>query len=521
MKEMLKLAYRGLGRNRRRSLLSALALGLGVALLLFMASFIEGEMRSSLESGIRLESGHLQVRAIDYDNVKASLAWEDLVESPYQVADQIAALEPVVAASPRLYASGILLTGDESLGVRIIGIDPEAPTNEAFREHLPAGSWLAADDREGVMIGQSLATRRGLVAGDTINLMINTSNGDIDQQAFIIRGIFDTHTPTYDRGIVLMPLSKAQTITQAGDHASAIWVMLDDLFQADAVAAALSSSRYEVKTWQQMNEFVLQMENYSGAMMTVFYLIVLGITATVVVNAMVMAVFERTREIGILAAIGMKGRRIMALFLIESFLLACGGVAIGLLVGGAGVYYFSTYGIYLGDLVADMGCDELAHGRQDLRLPHRSGCYHTGYRCVRGHASGFALSGDAGRAYGTRPGASRRGSVEEYTMQVVKVDNVTREYPVGEMTAKALRGVSLEIEAGEFTTLVGPSGSGENDAAAADRLPGSAHQRQGPHQRAGREPPESEPAGRHPTGDHRIHLSVLCPGADAERIRER
>ena len=83
----------------------------------------------------------------------------------------------------------------------------------------------------------------------------------------------------------------------------------------------------------------------------------LGITATVVVNAMVMAVFERTREIGVLAAIGMKGRRIMFMFLIESFLLAVGGVIIGLVLGGLGVYYVSTQGIYFGDLVADMGAE--------------------------------------------------------------------------------------------------------------------------------------------------------------------
>jgi ABC-type lipoprotein release transport system permease subunit len=152
-----------------------------------------------------------------------------------------------------------------------------------------------------------------------------------------------------------MPLSKAQAITGAGDHASTIWVRLDDMYQADAVAAALTSDQYEVKTWQQMNTLALEMESYASAMMSVFYLIVLLITATVVVNAMVMAVFERTREIGILAAIGMKGRRIMALFLTESFLLALGGVAMGLILGGLGVYYISTKGIYLGDLSSQMG----------------------------------------------------------------------------------------------------------------------------------------------------------------------
>jgi len=152
-----------------------------------------------------------------------------------------------------------------------------------------------------------------------------------------------------------MPLAKAQTITQAGDRASIVWVLLDDMFRSDDVAAALASDRYEIETWQQMNKLHLELESYSDAMMAFFYLIVLGITATVVVNAMVMAVLERTREIGILAAIGMKGRRILVLFLTESFLLAVGGVAIGLALGGLGVYYLSAQGIYLGNLMADMG----------------------------------------------------------------------------------------------------------------------------------------------------------------------
>ena len=270
MKELLKMAYRGLGRNRRRSLLSAFALGIGVALLLLMAAFVEGELRGSLELGIRLESGHLQVRALGYDDAKSSLAWEDLVEAPDKIAGQIAALAPVQVASPRLYASGILLTGDESLGVRIIGIDPPSDANKIFRTDMPSGAWLESGDREGVLIGEALARKRGLVAGDRITLLVNTSNGDVDEQSFVIRGVYTTHTPTYDQSTILMPLSKAQAITQAGDHASTIWVMLDDMFNADAVAAALTSNQYEVKTWEEMNEFLLYMEDYAGAMMSVF-----------------------------------------------------------------------------------------------------------------------------------------------------------------------------------------------------------------------------------------------------------
>ncbi len=102
-------------------------------------------------------------------------------------------------------------------------------------------------------------------------------------------------------------------------------------------------------TWHQMNELITQLEDFAGAYMVVLYLIVLGITATVVTNTLVMAVFERTREIGVLSAIGMKGRGIMAQFLTEAVLLATGGVIGGLILGLGVVLYFNRFGFYVGN----------------------------------------------------------------------------------------------------------------------------------------------------------------------------
>src|SRR6266536_1932292 len=106
---------------------------------------------------------------------------------------------------------------------------------------------------------------------------------------------------------------------------------------------------YKILTWRDQNQFIVQFEDFANAFFIIIYLIVLGITATVVTNTLVMAVFERTREIGILAAIGMKGSGIMAQFLAEAVLLATGGVIGGLIIGGAAVAYFTIYGIYIGD----------------------------------------------------------------------------------------------------------------------------------------------------------------------------
>ncbi len=349
MNQLLKMAFRDLGRNRRRTLLSALAVSLGLGLLMLLAGLLAGEMQDAMNNTIRLQSGDLQVRAASYNINKVSLDWKDLIANPSQVANQIKQLPQVTGATPRLLASGIITLGQDSRGVQVIGIDPQAQPNQVYREGLVAGDFLTADDREGILIGKPLADKFHLQPGGQVNLLVNTSNGDVDQQVFTVRGVYTTNTSSYDENTVFMPLAKAQVFTGAQDHASLIFVLLNDHAQALNVAAAIQSPNYHVLTWQQMNQVITETENLANSFMVIFYLIVLGITATVVTNTLVMAVFERTREIGILQAIGMKARRIMAQFLTEAGLIATGGVIGGLILGVLIVAIFNRYGFYVGN----------------------------------------------------------------------------------------------------------------------------------------------------------------------------
>jgi len=350
MMNYLKMAFRNLGRNRRRTVLSALALSIGLALILFIAAFYEGEMRSSMESTLRLDSGHIQIRGADYDPDKLSVAWEYLIENPEQVAGQVEALDQVQVATPRLIASGIVAVRDESSGVQIMGVDPASSANDPYREGMVSGDFPTANDRDGILIGLPLAENLGLEVGDQLNLLVNTSNGTVDEQLFTVRGIFTTGVTIYDKGNVFLPLAKAQAFSGAENRASFIFILLKDREQTDAVADALQNPNYQVKTWTELNEILVFLEDFSNAYLFILNLIVMGVTATVIVNTLVMAVFERTREIGILTAIGMKGRQIIALFLVEAGVLAMAGLAFGLLLGWGFSAYFGKVGIYFGDL---------------------------------------------------------------------------------------------------------------------------------------------------------------------------
>ncbi len=344
------MAIRDLARNVRRTLLSALALGMGLALLLLMAAMIRGEIRDSIEKTIRLQSGHLQIQASSYDQDKTSLLWEDLIEDPDRIASMVSSLPDVLLATPRLVASGIVSSGDVSKGVQIVGIDPLSEASAPFRNGVVDGAFITPDDRDGLLIGQTLADKLNLKAGDSTLLLANTSNGDVNEQTFTIRGVFTTHTPGFDEGTVFLPIAKAQAITQTDGHASNIFILLKDREKAGTVISQLQTTQYKVRTWEEMNALISQMELFAGAYMVVLYLIVLGVTATVVVNALIMAVFERTREIGILSAIGMRSSRIMAMFLAESAVLAGIGIVFGLALGALFLTYGTKVGFYIGNM---------------------------------------------------------------------------------------------------------------------------------------------------------------------------
>ncbi|MPM61695.1 Lipoprotein-releasing system transmembrane protein LolE [bioreactor metagenome] len=354
MIQKIKLAFRNLNRNRRRSILSALAISMGLALLMLIASVLRGEMSSSIDKSIMLVSGHIQIRSSNYVDSKSSLKWADLVADPEKIIADIQSVAQINAliedATPRLYASAIISTGNDSLGVQVLGIDPPAKANDPFISGLTSGAFIAADDANGVVISQLIADKLKMKVGDSISLLVNTSNGDVVQQDFTIRGLYTTHTPSYDESTILMPLTKAQAITSTQNHASTIFILLKDRAQTDAVAAAIQGTGYQVKTWSQMNELMIDTENLANSFMIVVYLIVLIITATVIVNTLIMSVFERTREIGILSALGWKSRDIMALFMTEATMLAVGGIAFGIVLGRFVCLYFEKIGIGFGNL---------------------------------------------------------------------------------------------------------------------------------------------------------------------------
>lgn len=347
MFNFLKISLRDLLRSRRRSLLSLVAIVLGVALLIFVSGFYAGTLEGSLSMSIHLQTSHLQLRAATFDESKMPLEWQDLLDAPDALAGQIAAMDGVEAAAPVLWAGGMLLSGTEAMGVTLNGVEPLAVVIEPIRQAIVDGAMPDADDRSGVLIGSGLAKSLGLGVGQAVTLVTNTADGGSDQAVFTIRGLYDTGVPQFDDTTVFLPLAKLQTFAATGARASAIRVMLADRDRADEFAAVFRQSGLQALTWRDLNALIMTSIQLSNAFLQGLYLIVLGVVAVVISNTLLMSVFERIREIGILSALGMKRRQILAMFLAEAGILGVVGVLVGQLIGWLLVSYYGKVGIVI------------------------------------------------------------------------------------------------------------------------------------------------------------------------------
>ncbi len=343
------IGYRDLGRNRRRSLFTMLAVGLGLALLIVMNGFIAGILKDALDNSIRLQTGHVQLRAPTFEEEQLSLQWGDLLSDAGTLAARAQGIAGVQAAAPVLWARAILNTSDESAGLQLHGIDVNSPVYAPIRQGLVAGEFLTPDDRSGILLGKRLADDLGITVGDTVSLTVIDASGQPSEAIFTLRGVFESGVAIYDEAAAMMPLARAQTLAGTGDRASVVFILLDNQDTADSVAAALSSPTVTALTWKELNAFFIDTMQTAMSFYIILDGIVMLIVAVIVANTLLMAVFERIREMGILAALGMKGGQIMQMMLIEATILSFFGIIFGVVIGIGGVMLLAQNGIPLGE----------------------------------------------------------------------------------------------------------------------------------------------------------------------------
>ncbi len=255
------------------------------------------------------------------------------------------------------------------------------------------------------MIGKPMAEKLNLDAGDRVGLSVNTADGTVQEQTFTVKGIYTTNTYAFDSATVFLPLAKAQAITQT-DESRQHGVHPAQGYEHDRYGRprAECSSNLEVKTWKDLNALFVEFEGFAQSYIAIFYLIILAISASVIINTLIMSVYERTREIGILSAIGMRGRRILMLFLAE--FVPAGGWRRdhGIDHRCAGNHVFQRQRVLYWQHGSERHYDRRHHLRQvDHGQPDQPDD-HDLYR----HAAGRAVSGNHGFPHATGRSPARR-----------------------------------------------------------------------------------------------------------------
>jgi ABC-type lipoprotein release transport system permease subunit len=339
------IAYRNLVRNGRRTALTALVVALGLVVAMSFSALLEGMLVSMLADNIRVSTGHLQIRNANYEVDKASLLYKDLLQDGETLAAQAEALAEVQSAAPVLWSGGLLSTSQESLGVEIVGIDPDDAFHAPIRAGIIAGEFLKSDDRGRILVGQRLANEMGITVGQRVSVAASDANGQGQEAIFTVVGLVDTGFPGIDQNRIILPLAQAQSFSGVGNRVSSIILMLQDQEDAANVAAKTQGPDTQVLTWKDLNSLLLQSWEVGIVYYYVLYGIVFLVVAALIANTLLMSVFARAREIGILASLGMNRGQILLLFLVEGILLGLLGIAVGWVLGLGAVSYLTFVGI--------------------------------------------------------------------------------------------------------------------------------------------------------------------------------
>ncbi len=345
---LLRLSARSIGRNLRRSALTAAAMAVGLALLIFSRSLAEGGHEQWIDSAVRMGTGHVAIQAPGYlETGKLEDRLDSELVGVAVNAVQSRLGERLVSWAPRLSVNGLASSTASALPVRIEGVDPAQEVQFSdIEDKLVEGRYLEADDRLHAFVGVELARRLGLRVGSRFVLTAQTRDGEVEGQLVRVAGIFRTAIPEMDEGLVHIPIETARTWLGTPGAVTTLSVLLPgsratDRAVADLKRALSDQPGIRVLGWREAApslDDAVRLDDWGDY---VFHTILFAIVALAILNAVMMSVLGRRREFGILQAMGLTGAETGWVVFGEGlFLTAASGI-----VGGIAGYLF-TWGFF-------------------------------------------------------------------------------------------------------------------------------------------------------------------------------
>jgi ABC-type lipoprotein release transport system permease subunit len=254
----------------------------------------------------------------------------------------------VIAAAQRIRTGGMVSSREGTLSVAITGVEPERVESVSMiAENINEGRWLKTDDEDVLVIGQAMADSLEIGIGDRVTLVGRSTHQEMRRRTMTIVGIYDIGMSEIEKGLVYISLFEAQTLFDLREQATEIAIYLAQVGQEPQVVEYMQAALpgYEVDAWDTLDPTLQDMMNVQNQIMGIFGLVILLIAGVGILNLMLMAVFERTREIGLMAAMGLKRRETIILFLLEGVMIGLVGAVAGCLIGAAMGAYWGQVGI--------------------------------------------------------------------------------------------------------------------------------------------------------------------------------
>jgi len=354
----IKLGFKNLTRQKRRNIITALVIAFAFFAYLFLYSMMNGMEEMSFENIKNLETGNIQIAYPDYWEEKEELPLENLINLNQDIEKSIENIDGLSGVSPELRFTANLNNGIDELPVMGLGIDPEH-YKEVFTtgEYLVDGSMFSLDEYKAV-IGEKLAQLMDLKINDYITLLVRTKDDTFNTIDVEIAGLLHTPHPMVNAGTVFVPLDIAQQALNVGNSVSIITLKLAQTNEKN-IAETLNENfqrkdlDLKAHSWKESAKSVIALATAKKSGISAILSIVLLIGIVGIVNNVILSALERTEEIGMMKALGMREMEIVLVFMIEATGIGIIGSLVGCLLGAVGVGWLIKYGFdvsYAGDM---------------------------------------------------------------------------------------------------------------------------------------------------------------------------
>jgi len=338
----LKIAWRNLWRNKRRTMITSASIFFGVIFATIMSSMQEGSYSTMVDNIVKFYSGYIQVFNEDYWDKKT-------INNTYEITDslikKIEDVEEITHYAPRLESFALASSSDITKGTLVIGIDPEKEDQvTGVSKWLTKGSYLKPGD-QGVLLASDLAQYLQLDVNDTLILIGQGFHGISAAGIFPVRGILEFSSPELNK-VIYMELSSCQEFYSAYNLVTSLVIMLKDHYDIPIALKKMKESiqsPYDIMTWAEMQPEIVQLIGSDRAGGVILKIILYMIIGFGIFGTVMMMIQERRREMGVMVAIGMKRIKLGNILFIETILIGFLGVFIGIL-GSIPIigYYFNN-----------------------------------------------------------------------------------------------------------------------------------------------------------------------------------